>query len=336
MKFAFIVDTSPLMQIKKSVISEFPSARKQEDSKIDAKSESAASSSLSKDEVSASTSSTGMSFFEQSIYAIEEFVAIRKKLGMGWKQDKYLLALTASNPESNAAIEIELPSEEPNNEDIPEEDAVFYHNENQGGDPHATRILSNVWHPFRHFMAQLQHLKNPRRHSKIKRTLLDVLQALNSKRFVHGADNRLQGIQLSRIDPCNILLFTASPKMSSACIDQFMKASERQPAHKNARNFNTNTPDFFEEAFRWDQHLHTLCFRESLRNGTKMANPALLELSKLTGGSYSRINSFTQLKTIIEKLAQNSITTVSLKLNQRLIQCYFNVQSKVKRPALPN
>ena len=49
---------------------------------------------------------------------------------MGWKQDKYLLALTASNPESNAAIEIELPSEKPGNDDIPEEDAIFYHNEN--------------------------------------------------------------------------------------------------------------------------------------------------------------------------------------------------------------
>ena len=51
---------------------------------------------------------TGMSYFEQSIYAIEEFITVRKKMGATWKQDKYLLALTASNPESNAAIEIEL------------------------------------------------------------------------------------------------------------------------------------------------------------------------------------------------------------------------------------
>ena len=49
-----------------------------------------------------------MSYFEQSIYAIEEFITVRKKMGVTWKQDKYLLALTASNPESNAAIEIEL------------------------------------------------------------------------------------------------------------------------------------------------------------------------------------------------------------------------------------
>ena len=49
-----------------------------------------------------------MSYFEQSIYAIEEFITVRKKMGPAWKQDKYLLALTASNPDSNAAIEIDL------------------------------------------------------------------------------------------------------------------------------------------------------------------------------------------------------------------------------------
>lgn len=84
------------------------------------------------------------------------------------------------------------------------------------------------------------------------------------------------------MDPCNIILFTACPKMSSACIEQFMKARERFGA-----------PDLFEEAFRWDQHLYTFCFRESLRNGVKMPNPALFELCKLTGGGYSCIKSFT-------------------------------------------
>lgn len=262
-----------------------------------------------------------MSFFEQSIYAIEEFIAVRKKLGPAWKQDKYILALTASNPESNAAVEVEVQLDDGNAEEAkPDDDAFFYQIE-RGNDVHGTRILSNLWHPFRHFMAQLQNLKNPRLHSKIKRTLLDVLHVLNSKRFLQGADNRLQGIQLSRIDPCNILLFTACPKMSSSCIDQFMKASER-----------SGPPDLYEEAFRWDQHLHTFCFRESLRNGNKMANPALYELCKLTGGSYTCIHSFGQLKTQIERLAQSSMTTVSLRFNQRLVQCYFNVQSKVKRP----
>ena len=45
-----------------------------------------------------------MSFFEQSIFAIEEFISIRKKTGL-FKQDKYFLALTASNVESNAVIQ---------------------------------------------------------------------------------------------------------------------------------------------------------------------------------------------------------------------------------------
>ena len=48
---------------------------------------------------------------------------------------------------------------------------------------------------------------------------------------------------MSRIDPCNIVLFTACPKMSSACIEQFMKARLRA---------NVNGVDLYEEAFRWD------------------------------------------------------------------------------------
>ena len=119
-----------------------------------------------------------MSFFEQSIYAIEEFITVRKKMA-AWKQDKYILALTASNPESNAAVEIEIAQEDAKEDNqIAEEDAEYYKIE-KSGEVHATKIVSNLWHPFRHFMAQLQNLKNPRRHSKIKRTLLDVLSVLN-------------------------------------------------------------------------------------------------------------------------------------------------------------
>ena len=81
----------------------------------------------------------------------------------------------------------------------------------------------------------------------------------------------------------------------------------------------------FEEAFRWDQHLYTFCFRESLRNGVKMPNPALFELCKLTGGAYSCVQSFTQLKHLIERLAHCSTTQVSVKIDQQLIQCFFNV-----------
>ena len=109
MKFAFILDTSPLMQIKKSVIGEFPSKRRPEEAKSPG-----------------ASAAIGMSFFEQSIYAIEEFITIRKKMG-AWKQDKYILALTASNPESNAALEIEISAEDGKEETgTPDEDAAFY------------------------------------------------------------------------------------------------------------------------------------------------------------------------------------------------------------------
>ena len=91
MKFAFIIDSSPLMQIKKSVVGEFPlnstkalaadSKKQEEDSKVDQDKGADGLSDRAKD----FSPATGMSFFEQSIYAIEEFIAIRKKLGFAWK-----------------------------------------------------------------------------------------------------------------------------------------------------------------------------------------------------------------------------------------------------------
>ena len=79
MKFAFILDTSPLMQIKKPVL-QVPPGKK--DSKKT--STGKRGSSKSKDEKSDATT-TGMSYFEQSIYAIEEFITVRKKMGAAWK-----------------------------------------------------------------------------------------------------------------------------------------------------------------------------------------------------------------------------------------------------------
>ena len=135
MKFAFILDTSPLMQIKKSVISDLPTVAKR-------KGDEAATA-------------IGMSFFEQSIYAIEEFIAVRKKMGPAWKQDKYILALTAANPESNAALELEVVLDENNNEEEPVDEDAGYYQIGKPKDLHGTKILSNLWHPFRHFSLQL-------------------------------------------------------------------------------------------------------------------------------------------------------------------------------------
>ena len=77
-------------------------------------------------------------------------------MGLSWKQDKYILALTASNPESNAAIEVELTQSNDlnNEEDIAEDDLPFYQL-HMANDANSTKILSNLWHPHRHFMAQL-------------------------------------------------------------------------------------------------------------------------------------------------------------------------------------
>ena len=37
------------------------------------------------------------------------------------------------------------------------------------------------------------NLKSPRLHSKIDKTLVDVLDILNQRRFLSGADSRLSG-----------------------------------------------------------------------------------------------------------------------------------------------
>ena len=106
MKFAFILDTSPLMQIKKSVIGEFQNRVPTSDvlMKEHAEQSKSEESKVINPPAGATQASTGMSFFEQSIFAIEEFIAVRKKIGF-YKQDKYFLALTASNPESNCAMQ---------------------------------------------------------------------------------------------------------------------------------------------------------------------------------------------------------------------------------------
>jgi hypothetical protein len=106
-----------------------------------------------------------MSYFEQSVYAIEEFILIRRKIGK-FHDDKYFLALTAASPEHNIKTEA--------------------HQLN-------TQVLSSWEHPFKHFMTQLKYLKCPRIQSKIDKSLLEVLDILNQQRFLTGADNRVLG-----------------------------------------------------------------------------------------------------------------------------------------------
>ena len=69
--------------------------------------------------------------------------------------------------------------------------------------------------------------------------------------------------------------------MSATSLDQFKVA-----------NLRNNGSDLFNEAFRWDQNLHTFCFREKLRGKTPQPNPTLVDLCKFTGGTYTHVTSF--------------------------------------------
>ena len=67
-----------------------------------------------------------MSYFEQSVYAIEEFIVMRKKLNL-FRQDKYFLALTAGSADSNF-----------NGPSAP------------GSNKNGLQVLSSWEHPFKH------------------------------------------------------------------------------------------------------------------------------------------------------------------------------------------
>jgi hypothetical protein len=242
MKFAFILDTSPLMQLRQSVYLPATQIGPVEESK--------------RISITQPAQQTGMSLFEQSVYAIEEFVLKRKQIG-AFKSDKYFLALTAASAEDNYSV-MEL-----------DENA-----ESESG----IKVLSSWEHPYKHFVNQLHNIRNPRRHSKIKRSLLEMLNLLNGKRFLTGADNRLYGTQLSKIEPASIILFTASPRMSNSCLEHFKKLKPDS--------------ELFDEAFRWDQSLHACIFRDTVKNNKKQHNSALLDLCELTGGSHAKIESF--------------------------------------------
>jgi len=105
---------------------------------------------------------SGMNFFEQSIYAIEEFIGVRKKLNL-FKSDKYFLVLTAASPENNVNL-----TNQGNTATAPSLDQA---EEGSSGEPvtatkndqFKTQVLSSWHHTFKHFQTQLRNLKNPRR-----------------------------------------------------------------------------------------------------------------------------------------------------------------------------
>jgi len=99
-----------------------------------------------------------MTFFQEAVYAIEEFINVRKRMNE-FKTDKYYLVRTLGRGET-------------------EENCV----------------LSSCEHPFKHFQNQLCNLTNTREIVDIERTLLEAMKNLNSSRFLYGSSNRLNGI----------------------------------------------------------------------------------------------------------------------------------------------
>jgi hypothetical protein len=67
-------------------------------------------------------------------------------------------------------------------------------------------------HCYRHFIQQLFNLKCknvPLNSGDIFNGLRNVLGIINQKRLYSGADSRINGINTNKIEPCNIILFTA-------------------------------------------------------------------------------------------------------------------------------
>lgn len=76
-------------------------------------------------------------------------------------------------------------------------------------------MLYSGWeHPFKHFTCQLQHMKCANSlldKAALSKGLKEIMAQINGKRMYTGADMRFFGIQLNKIEPCNVILFTALP-----------------------------------------------------------------------------------------------------------------------------
>lgn len=80
------------------------------------------------------------------------------------------------------------------------------------------------------------------------------MSEVNGKRMYTGADMRLYGVQLNKIEPCNIILFTTA-------VDK--KGALRPEEFLNMKPDNQN---LFKEIFRWDQKLNIVNFRADGKN----------------------------------------------------------------------
>lgn len=112
--------------------------------------------------------------------------------------------------------------------------------------------------------------------------------------------------------------------MSSPSVASFVNQAPR------AVNGLLRSHDLFKEVFRWDQHLNVLSFRDSRVGGRKQANQALLELTRMTGGTYCHVADFASLRQRIEIIA-HSTTNVVIKIDQVPVRFFYNLAAKIKK-----
>jgi len=124
----------------------------------------------------------------------------------------------------------------------------------------SSRLYSGWQHPYSHFHSQLLHLKcqnSPNDPSAISKGVREIMAQVNSKRMYSGADMRLSGIQLNKIEPGNVVLFTAAIEGKES-IDISKEFLDAKPESQN----------LFKEIFRWDQKLNVVNFRADSKNQT--------------------------------------------------------------------
>ena len=96
----------------------------------------------------------------------------------------------------------------------------------------------------------------------------------------------MNGIQISRVEPCHVILLTASPKL------------------RNFESLTNQRRSMYDELFQWDQKLHVVNFREN-KNLDRLLNFCLN-----TGGSFSNVKNFNDLRIRMQILAENCLFTV--------------------------
>ncbi|CDW91762.1 UNKNOWN [Stylonychia lemnae] len=221
----------------------------------------------------------GLTFYQASVFAIEQFKDHRRQSGE-YKFDKYYLFKTPDIIQQNHHLQMQQ--------------SLGNSANSPPLQPLDNFILSSCEHPIKHFMNQLFNTNNTRDIvGNITYTLKEIMRIVNSNRFSYGSDNRIYGIQTTRIEPTHVILFTANPKLKN--LQELLKPQNQRY-------------QLFDETFQWDQKLHVINYRE------KKDLSSLKQLIEITGGTYQNINEFNQVKLRMKYLAENCLFSIQCKL----------------------